>query len=120
MNFMPNPSADWNQYNSLLGDENKQKLKNGLILAMAPTLGSMMGIAPPDKSNSTSTNLPSLSQANPSFDSSLSGPQPNGPSLMPQVPGALPGLGGGSPLGIGADALDADAASGAIDALFMV
>ena len=111
---MPNPSADWNQYNSFIGDENKQKLKNGLMVAASPFISNMMGIKPPASSNPTSSSLPSLGQANPSPDYSFGSPQ-----AMSQTPGLSLGLGGTTPLGVGADALGADAANGAIDALFM-
>ena len=120
MNFMPNPSADWHQYKSFIGDENKQKLKNGLMLAASPYISNMMGIKPPGSSNPTSSSLPSLGQANPSPDYSFGNPQ-----AMSQTGGLSPDLGGATPLGVGADALGADAlgadaAGGAIDALFML
>ena len=114
MNFLPNPSASYTQYDPLIGNENKQKLKNGLMLAASPYISNMMGIKPPGSSNPTSSSLPSLGQANPSPDYSFGSPQ-----AMSQTGGLSPDLGGATPLGVGADALGADAAGGAIDALFL-
>jgi hypothetical protein len=91
MNFLPNPSADYNQYNSLIDPAIKRKLKNALI---AGAVGSFMdkGVPPPDGTQQSES-----AAMSPTVDFTKSAD--GGPSLSP---------------GAGADEEDLG-----IDALFM-